>query len=298
MALGLAAVLLFVQDEAFVVLLNKGEKWNKDATFEQQAADHIKYYARLEEDGGVLLGGPFTDESGAMVIVRAANLEEARKIAEGDPCVRAGILAVQVRPWKVRFSDKGKPLMNPEHPKMKQEAPREFKVRFETTRGIFVVKVVREWAPKGADRFYNLVRAGYYDGCRFFRVLKGFVAQFGINGDPKVAAVWREAVIEDDPVKQGNRKGRITFATAGPNTRTTQLFINLADNDRLDSMGFASFGEVVEGMEVVESLYADYGEGAPRGRGPDQGRIQREGNAYLEKEFPKLDWIKTAKIVE
>ncbi len=138
--------------------------------------------------------------------------------------------------------------------------------------------------------------SGALDGARFFRVLPGFVVQFGIPGDPAVAREWREARIADDPVRQSNTRGAVTFATAGPNTRTSQVFINLADNTSLDRMGFAPFGTVVEGMDIVESLHSGYGEGAPHGRGPDQGRIQSQGNAYLEKEFPKLDYIVKATI--
>jgi peptidyl-prolyl cis-trans isomerase A (cyclophilin A) len=156
--------------------------------------------------------------------------------------------------------------------------------------------VHRAWAPHGADRFYNLVRAGYYDGVRFFRVLPGFMAQFGIHGDPVVSAAWRDQRIPDDPVRRTNVRGMVSFATAGPGTRTTQVFINFANNDRLDAMGFSPFGQVVEGMEVVDQLYADYGEGQPRGRGPDQGRMQAEGNAYLARQFPKLDTVKSARI--
>jgi peptidyl-prolyl cis-trans isomerase A (cyclophilin A) len=133
---------------------------------------------------------------------------------------------------------------------------------------------------------------------RFFRVIPGFMAQFGIHGDPAVSAVWRSARIPDDPVKQGNKKSYITFATAGPGTRTTQLFINLVDNQALDGQGFAPLGRVVSGMNVVEKLYGGYGEGAPSGHGPEQGRVQMEGNAYLEKSFPKLDYIKTATIAK
>jgi len=179
-----------------------------------------------------------------------------------------------------------------------EKAPDTFKVNVDTSRGAFVIEVTRAWAPHGADRFYNLVRHGFYDQARFFRVIEGFMAQFGIHGDPAVSAVWRGALIPDDPVKQSNRRGYITFATAGPGTRTTQLFINLVDNGALDSQGFAPFGRVVSGMNVVDKLYDGYGEGAPRGSGPDQGRVQKEGNAYLEKSFPKLDYIKTASIVQ
>ncbi|MGD9502389.1 MAG: peptidylprolyl isomerase, partial [Methyloceanibacter sp.] len=158
--------------------------------------------------------------------------------------------------------------------------------------------VHRERAPRGADRFYNLVKNGFYDNARFFRVIEGFMVQFGINGDPNIASVWRNADIKDDPVKASNERGTITFATAGPDTRTTQVFINFGNNAPLDGQGFAPFGKVVSGMEVVDQLYNGYGEGAPHGNGPDQGRIQSQGNAYLEQDFPKLDFIKTATIVE
>lgn len=155
----------------------------------------------------------------------------------------------------------------------------------------------RAWAPHGADRFYNLVKNGFYDDARFFRVISGFMVQFGIHGDPAVSAVWQGARLPRDPVKQSNKRGYITYAMgASPDTRTTQVFINFADNSNLDSMGFAPFGRVVSGMDVVDKIYSDYGEGAPRGRGPGQGRIQMEGNAYLAKEFPKLDSIKKATI--
>ena len=177
-----------------------------------------------------------------------------------------------------------------------EQAPAMFKADFDTSKGKFTVQVHRDWAPHGADRFYNLVKNGYYDNIRFFRVLTGFMAQFGIHGDPAVSANWRNARIQDDPVKQSNRRGYVTFATGGPNTRTTQVFINYRDNSSLDGQGFSPFGEVTSGMDVVDSLYADYGEGAPRGKGPDQGRTQSEGNAYLTKDFPKLDFVKTAAI--
>ncbi len=181
---------------------------------------------------------------------------------------------------------------------LSEQAPATYKAQFETSAGSFVVEVTRDWAPIGADRFYNLVKRGFYDNARFFRVIRGFMAQFGINGDPSIQAVWRSAQLRDDPVKESNRRGYITFATAGPNTRTTQLFINLVDNASLDRSGFAPFGRVVSGMDVVEKLHSGYGEGAPRGSGPDQGRVQAEGNRYLEKEFPRLDYIKMATIPE
>ena len=190
------------------------------------------------------------------------------------------------------------PILQPESAAMNQTAPDTFRVRFDTTAGEFEIEARREWAPSGVDRFYNLAREGFFDEVRFFRVIEGFMAQFGISGDPRIAAAWQAARIPDDPVAESNTRGRVSFATAGPGTRTTQLFINYGDNSRLDSMGFSPIGEVVAGMEVVDALHAGYGEGAPRGRGPDQGRIQREGNAYLEREFPELDWIRSAILVD
>jgi peptidyl-prolyl cis-trans isomerase A (cyclophilin A) len=179
---------------------------------------------------------------------------------------------------------------------LREPAPAQYKARFDTTKGVFVIDVQRNWAPNGADRFYNLVKNGFYDNVRFFRVISGFMAQFGINGDPKISAPWREAKIKDDPVVQSNRRGYITFAMAGPNTRTSQVFINFGENGSLDSQGFPPFGRVIQGMEVVDKLNAEYGEGAPRGRGPDQGRLQMEGNAYLTKDFPNMDYVKKATI--
>lgn len=177
-----------------------------------------------------------------------------------------------------------------------EQAPANYKARFDTSKGVFVVEVRRDAAPNGADRFYNLVKSGYFDNVRFFRVVSGFMVQFGIHGDPKVSAKWRNANIQDDPVKVSNARSFVTFATSGPNSRTTQVFINFADNGALDGQGFSPFGKVISGMNVVDALYAAYGEGAPRGTGPDQGRLQLEGNAYLAKSFPKLDYIKKATI--
>lgn len=188
-----------------------------------------------------------------------------------------------------------KKLLNPAS--AAEKSPENFKVLFRTTKGDFTLEVTRAWAPLGADRFYSMVKAGYFTDIAFFRVISGFMAQFGIHGDPAVSAGWREANISDDTVKQSNRKGFVTFATAGPDTRTTQLFINYADNPRLDEMGFSPFGKVTEGMDVIESVYSGYGEGAPRGAGPDQGRVQKEGNAYLKKYFPRLDYITGASIL-
>jgi len=175
---------------------------------------------------------------------------------------------------------------------LKEQAPATFKALFETSAGNFVIEVRRDWAPMGADRFYNLVKNGFYDNCRFFRVVSGFMVQFGINGDPSIQSFWRSANITDDPVKQSNRRGYITFATGGPNTRTTQVFINFGDNNGLDGQGFAPFGRVVSGMNVVDKIYSGYGENPPE----TQSRLQMEGNAYLAKAFPKLDYIKKATI--
>jgi len=156
----------------------------------------------------------------------------------------------------------------------------------------------RDWAPRGVDRFYHLVQLGYFDDARFFRVLSGFMAQWGMNGNPRVTAAWEPLTIADDSVKQSNVRGMVTFAAgSAPDTRSTQLFINYRDNRNLDGMRFAPIGQVVDGMSVVDSLYSGYGEGAPDGAGPSQERIASEGNAYLTKNFPKLDFIKTARIV-
>jgi peptidyl-prolyl cis-trans isomerase A (cyclophilin A) len=192
------------------------------------------------------------------------------------------------------FSAQAANLGNPSS--LNEKAPAVYKAKFDTSKGTFVIEVHRDWAPNGADRFYNLVKNGFYNDARFFRVINGFMVQFGISGNPDLSALWREATIPDDPVKQSNTRGMVSFATAGPNTRTTQVFINFGDNSALDGQGFAPFGQVASGMNVVDSIYGGYGEGAPRGRGPDQGRIQTEGNAYLVEAYPKLDYIKKATI--
>jgi peptidyl-prolyl cis-trans isomerase A (cyclophilin A) len=171
-----------------------------------------------------------------------------------------------------------------------RQAPDSFRVTFETSRGPFVVQVSRAWAPLGADRFYDLTQQHFFDDSRFFRVVPGFVVQFGLNGDPKVNEPWDAKRLPDDSVRQTNARGTIVFATQGPNTRTHQLFINLADNPRLDGMGFSPMGRVVDGMSVVDSLYSGYGES------PDQTLIQTLGNSYLDRTFPKLDRIKSARI--
>jgi peptidyl-prolyl cis-trans isomerase A (cyclophilin A) len=180
-----------------------------------------------------------------------------------------------------------------------EKAPDTFRAKFTTTKGDFVIEVTRKWAPNGADRFYNMVKIGYLNDVAFFRNIEGFMVQFGINGDPKVNKKWRDANIKDDPVVKSNTPGYVTFAqSSARNSRSTQVFINFGDNSRLDRDRFAPFGKVVEGMDVVKSLYNVYGEGAPNGRGPDQQRVQLEGNTYLKKSFPKLDYIKKAVIVE
>ena len=178
------------------------------------------------------------------------------------------------------------------------QAPPVFKAKFSTTKGDFVVETHRDWAPLGADRFFNLVKNGFYDDATFFRVLPGFMAQFGIHAKPAVSKVWEPATIKDDPATQSNKRGYLSYATSGPNTRTTQMFINYGDNSRLDGQGFSPFGMVVEGMDVVDKLYGGYGEGAPGGSGPEQGRVQHEGKTYLDKDFPQLDSIKTARITD
>jgi len=172
-----------------------------------------------------------------------------------------------------------------------EKAPEVFKVKFRTSKGEFVIESHREWSPLGADRFYNLAKIGYFTDIAFFRVISGFMAQFGIHGDPAISANWRIAQIKDDPVIRSNKKGYISFAMAGTNTRTTQLFINYGNNANLDSMGFSPFGKVIEGMDVVDSIYSGYGEGAPSGRGPSQHLIQSRGNEYLKKDFSQLDYI-------
>ena len=171
-----------------------------------------------------------------------------------------------------------------------EQAPATYRAKFETGKGAFVVEVTRAWAPRGADRFYNLVKNGFYDDTRFFRVVPGFMVQFGIHGEPAVQSNWVNARIPDDPVTQSNKRGTITFATSGPGARTTQVFINFDDNANLDGMGFAPFGRIVSGMNVVDAINAEYRER------PDQRRIQPQGNAYLKQEFPRLDFVKKATI--
>ena len=177
------------------------------------------------------------------------------------------------------------------HPSaLSAQAPARYDAVFDTTAGRFVVEVTRSWAPRGADRFYNLVKHGFFNGAAFFRVVPGFVVQFGLSPNPAVNKAWSSASVPDDPVKQSNRAGYVSFASAGPNTRTTQVFINFGDNARLDKMGFSPFGRVVSGMNVVLKIYAGYGEQ------PNQDQITNEGKAYLDKSFPRLDRITSSKV--
>jgi len=189
-------------------------------------------------------------------------------------------------------------LTNPELAVWREQSPRVFRAAFNTSRGRFVVEVHRDWAPRGADRFYNLVRNGFFDDSRFFRVRAGFIVQFGIAGEPTIASAWRNQRMPDDPRRQSNTRGLISYAMTGPDTRTTQVFINLADNLRLDAEGFAPIGRVVEGMDVVDALYSTYGENSGGGmRGAKQSKLFEEGNRYLDREFPKLDKLLKATIL-
>lgn len=207
------------------------------------------------------------------------------------------VLAACESAKKEQPSAPGQPsLSNPSS--LNEQAPDIYSAKFDTTKGSFVIKVTRAWAPIGADRFYNLVKNGFYNNASFFRVIPGFIVQFGISADPNVSTVWHDADIQDDPVKQSNAPGTVTFATAGPGTRTTQVFINLADNKSLDAQGFSPFGAVSDGMNVAQSFYSGYGEGAPMGSGPDQQLLQSQGEAYLAAQFPKLDHIKSATILQ
>jgi peptidyl-prolyl cis-trans isomerase A (cyclophilin A) len=227
----------------------------------------------------------------AVAFVGGCRREETRA-----PSASATAAAPTAAPAPTTAPSPLRPLLDPPH--ATEQAPERFRVRFETTKGPFVIEVTRAWAPRGADRFYNLVRVGYYDDVSFFRVIENFMVQFGIHGDPAVNAAWRQARIPDDPVTQSNKRGMVTYAMAGPDTRTTQLFINFRDNTGLDGQGFSPFGRVIEGLSVVDSLYSGYGEGAPSGMGPEQGRAQGEGNAYLKSRFPRLDFVKTARLVK
>jgi peptidyl-prolyl cis-trans isomerase A (cyclophilin A) len=226
-------------------------------------------------------------------------MESTAKAAAPAPPAAAPVQAVEAaQPAPAATLPAGANAALTDPSKATATAPATYKAKFETTKGNFVIEVTKAWAPLGADRFYNLVKIGYYDDVAFFRVITGFMVQFGIHGVPAVNDAWRSARIQDDPVKETNARGMVTFATSGPNTRTTQVFVNFRDNRPLDPQGFAPFGKVIEGMDVVDSLHAGYGEGAPRGKGPSQSEMQKTGNSYLKASFPQLDWVKKATIVE
>ncbi len=189
-------------------------------------------------------------------------------------------------------------LLHPDAAKLAATGPDSFVVHIVTSRGAVDLKIHRDWSPRGADRLYYLVSNGFYDSARFFRVINGFMAQIGFSGDPAITAAWEHLTINDDPVKHSNTRGTVTFAKTGaPNSRGTQLFINFGNNANLDGAGFPPLGEVTNGMSAVDSLYSGYGEGGDMGgQGPLQGTIAREGNAYLTRNFPKLDYIKSARV--
>jgi peptidyl-prolyl cis-trans isomerase A (cyclophilin A) len=215
----------------------------------------------------------------------------ARRVASGWVVIAgvAAILGAQVAG--------GPSLKDPAS--LKEESPARYRVRVDTNKGAFVIEVTRDWAPLGADRFYNLVKHGFYNENRFYRVVPEVLAQFGLSGDAALNVAWHDATIADDPRKQSNERSYISFVTAGPKTRTTQIAVNLNDNQRaLDAAGFVPFGRVASGLAVLERLYSNYGDGPPTGKGPDQFKILAEGNAYLAQSFPRLDFIRTATIEE
>jgi len=182
-------------------------------------------------------------------------------------------------------------------PPPKVVVPEVFRVKFETSQGDFVVEATRAWAPHGVDRFYELVRIRYFDQGRFYRVLRGFIAQFGVHRDFNVHATWRNLFIVDDPPREKNLRGTLAFAKSGPSTRSTEIFINLADNKVLDDQGFVPFGKIVEGIEVIDKLYSGYGEMRPEGKEIDAGRVEEETNEYLVQRFPKMDYIQRARLL-
>ena len=228
-----------------------------------------------------------------MVMIPGCKNEEAKTTPTNtEQAAAKAAPAASAGPGNV---DPASPLRDPS--RVNATAPKKYTVKLETTKGEVLIDVNRGWAPRGADRFYSLVKAGYYDNVAFYRVISGFMAQVGLHGDPAVNAAWREQRIPDDPVTQSNTRGMLSFAMAGPDSRTTQIFFNFGDNSKLDAMGFAPFGKVRD-MKAIDALYSEYGEGAPGGFGPAQGRIRAEGNTYLKAEFPKLDYITRASIVE
>jgi cyclophilin family peptidyl-prolyl cis-trans isomerase len=215
------------------------------------------------------------------------------------PIAAAAVIAVGVGCVHHRGRALSARLLDPSSAFWETPAPRTFDARVETSKGTFVLSIERDWAPRGADRFYNLVRAGFFDDSRFSRVVPGFIAQFGIPGDPAIATLWQNRGFPDDPVRHSNVRGTIGFAMTGPNARTTQLYISLVDNVRLDAQGFAPIGRVVEGMAVVDSLYSGYGENSGGGvRAGKQGPLISGGNAYVDREYPKLDRLIRITIID
>ena len=212
-------------------------------------------------------------------------------------CASVACATARTRSADLSPSERRQVLTQPEHSHWRLPAPDRFDVAIETTKGTFVLAIDRSLAPRGVDRFYQLVRAGFFDDSRFYRVVPGFIAQFGIPGDPTVTPLWKDRAIEDDSVRASNVRGTIAFAMNGPNTRTTQVFISLVDNSRLDAQGFSPLGRVVEGMDVVDRLYGGYGENAGGGiRAGRQGRMMAEGNAHLDREYPQLDRLIRARV--
>lgn len=256
---------------------------------------------------GVVLGGLYAVQPGRMTPARVKLAMAAEEGLQEIQAVAASQQDSEDAAEEAAANDKNDSAAK--ESAVPQEVPDVFRVKFECSNGSFIAEFKKEWSEAGAQRVHELVTAGFYDGARFFRVLKSprpFMAQFGIAGDPKIHAEWSEDGLVSEEVKQSNTRGKISFAMAGsapkPNwtnkTRTTQLFINYGDNSNLDSYGFAPVGEVVEGMDVVDALYGDYGEGAPQGNGPDQGAMRQYGNAYLEENFPNLDFIKSTTFVD
>ncbi len=229
----------------------------------------------------------------AAALIPAALVAFAHTATTGRDSLRAGHQQKALTP-----AQRERLLRNPKDPFWTRLAPSVYRVRIETTKGSFVLQVTRSLAPLGADRFYHLVQAGFYDNSRFYRVIAGRFVQFGIAGDPKIAQIWRNASFPDDPVRASNVPGTFAFAMTGPDARTTQIYINTGDQSRLDKMGFAPFGKVIEGMDVVDHLYSGYRERSGGGmRGGHQGKLFEQGNAYLDRNFPLLDKLIRAQIV-
>ncbi len=237
--------------------------------------------------------------SGAVLAQTPAPVKKAAPAA-ATTTPAAGAAKAAAAPAKTAAPPAVSPaLLNPKSPSLNAKAPELFRVKFTTTHGDFVVEAHRDWAPLGVDRFYNLVKAGFFKDNAFYRYSPNFIVQFGAHANPAVTAAWANAKIKDDPFKQSNKKGTLTFATSGPNSRTTDFFINLKDNTPLDTMGFTAIGMVTEGMDVVEGLYSGYGEMKEMNNpsGVSQAELMSKGKPYLDKNFPKLDSIKTATII-